>query len=142
MVEVIIWILVAIFVIAIDVVTSSFIFMWLSIGALAAIILSLLGISVLWQIIAFLIVGVVTISIGYPWAKKKFKADVNQVLTMEQTYIGKEMVATEDMRETSKIKVSGIYWTAYNKGKTIKKGEKYTITGIEGNKLIVSLKED
>ena len=142
MVEVIIWILVAIFVIAIDVVTSSFIFMWLSIGALAAIILSLLGISILWQIIAFLIVGVVTISIGYPWAKKKFKADVNQVLTMEQTYIGKEMVATEDMRETSKIKVSGIYWTAYNKGKTIKKGEKYTITGIEGNKLIVSLKED
>ena len=116
--------------------------MWLSIGALAAIILSLLGISVLWQVIAFLVVGVVTISIGYPWAKKKFKADVNQVLTMEQTYIGKEMVATEDMRETSKIKVSGIYWTAYNKGKTIKKGERYTITGIEGNKLIVSLKED
>ena len=142
MVEVIIWILVAIFVIAIDVVTSSFIFMWLSIGALAAIILSLLGISVLWQVIAFLVVGVVTISIGYPWAKKKFKADVNQVLTMEQTYIGKEMVATEDMRETSKIKVSGIYWTAYNKGKTIKKGERYTITGIEGNKLILSLKED
>ena len=142
MVEVIIWILVAIFVIAIDVVTSSFIFMWLSIGAIAAIILSLLGISVLWQVIAFLVVGVVTISIGYPWAKKKFKADVNQVLTMEQTYIGKEMVATEDMRETSKIKVSGIYWTAYNKGKTIKKGERYTITGIEGNKLIVSLKED
>lgn len=142
MVEVIIWTLVAIFVVAIDVVTSSFIFMWLSIGALAAIILSLLGISILWQVLAFLIVGVVTISIGYPWAKKKFKADSNQVLTMEQTYIGKEMVATEDMEETSKIKVSGIYWTAYNKGKTIKKGEKYTITGIEGNKLIVSLKED
>lgn len=142
MVEIIVWILVAIFVIAIDVVTSSFIFMWLSIGALAAIILSLLGISILWQVIAFLIVGVVTISIGYPWAKKKFKADVNQVLTMEQTYIGKEMIATEDMEETSKIKVSGIYWTAYNKGKTIKKGEKYTITGIEGNKLIVSSKED
>ena len=61
---------------------------------------------------------------------------------MEQTYIGKEMIADEDMEEKSKIKVSGIYWTAYNKGKTIKKGEKYTITGIEGNKLIVKLKED
>ena len=141
MVEVIIWIIVAIGVIAIDVVTSSFIFMWFSIGALVAIILSLLGLSILWQIIAFLIVSVITISIGYPWAKKKFKADVNQVLTMEQTYIGREMVATEDMEETSKIKVSGIYWTAYNKGQTIKKGEKYTITGIEGTKLIVSLKE-
>ena len=132
----------AIAVIAIDIVTSSFIFMWFSLGAIVAIILSLLGISVAWQIIAFLVVGIATVSIGYPWAKKKFKADVNHVPTMEQTYIGKEMIADEDMEEKSKIKVSGIYWTAYNKGKTIKKGEKYTITGIEGNKLIVKLKED
>ena len=142
MVEVIVWILVAIAVIAIDIVTSSFIFMWFSLGAIVAIILSLLGISVAWQIIAFLVVGIATVSIGYPWAKKKFKADVNHVPPMEQTYIGKEMIADEDMEEKSKIKVSGIYWTAYNKGKTIKKGEKYTITGIEGNKLIVKLKED
>ena len=142
MVEVIVWILVAIAVIAIDIVTSSFIFMWFSLGAIVAIILSLLGISVAWQIIAFLVVGIATVSIGYPWAKKKFKADVNHVPTMEQTYIGKEMIADEDMEEKSKIKVDGIYWTAYNKGKIIKKGEKYTITGIEGNKLIVKLKED
>ena len=142
MVEVIVWILVAIAVIAIDIVTSSFIFMWFSLGAIVAIMLSLLEISVAWQIVAFLVVGVATVSIGYPWAKKKFKADVNHVPTMEQTYIGKEMIANEDMEEKSKIKVDGIYWTAYNKGKIIKKGEKYTITGIEGNKLIVKLKED
>lgn len=142
MVEVIVWILVAIAVIAIDIITSSFVFMWFSLGAFVAIILSLIGISVAWQIVAFLVIGVATVSIGYPWAKKKFKADVNHVPTMEQTYIGKEMIANEDMEEKSKIKVSGIYWTAYNKGKIIKKGERYTITGIEGNKLIVKLKED
>ena len=142
MVEVIVWILVAIAVIAIDIVTSTFVFMWFSLGAFVAIILSLIGISVAWQIVAFLVMGVATVSIGQPWAKKKFKADVNHVPTMEQTYIGKEMIANEDMEEKSKIKVSGIYWTAYNKGKIIKKGERYTITGIEGNKLIVKLKED
>ena len=142
MVEVIVWLLVAIALIVIDIVTSSFIFMWFSLGAIVAIMLSLLEISVAWQIVAFLVVGVATVSIGYPWAKKKFKADVNHVPTMEQTYIGKEMIADEDMEEKSKIKVDGIYWTAYNKGKIIKKGEKYTITGIEGNKLIVKLKED
>ena len=142
MVEVIVWVLVAIAVIAIDIVTSTFVFMWFSLGAFVAIILSLIGISVAWQIVAFLVMGVATVSIGYPWAKKKFKADVNHVPTMEQTYIGKEMIANEDMEEKSKIKVSGIYWTAYNKGKIIKKGERYTITSIEGNKLIVKLKED
>ena len=52
------------------------------------------------------------------------------------------MIAEEDMGKNSKIKVSGIYWTAYNKGRVIKKGEEYKITGIEGNKLIVSSKED
>ena len=114
MVEVIVWILVAIAVIAIDIVTSTFVFMWFSLGAFVAIILSLIGISVAWQIVAFLVMGVATVSIGYPWAKKKFKADVNHVPTMEQTYIGKEMIANEDMEEKSKIKVSGIYWTAYN----------------------------
>ena len=142
MIEVIIWILVAIFLVVIDIITSSFIFMWFSLGALVAIILSLLNFTVLYQIIAFLIIGVVTISIGYPLAKKKFKTDVKQVPTMEETYIGKTMTAEEDMGETSLINVSGIYWTAYNKGRVIKKGEEYTITGIEGNKLIVSSKED
>ena len=142
MIEVIIWILVAIFLIVIDIITSSFIFMWFSLGALVAIILSLLNFTVLYQIIAFLIIGVVTISIGYPWAKKKFKADVKQVPTMEETYIGKTMTAEEDMGETSLIKVSGIYWTACNKGKIIKTGEEFTITGIEGTKLIVKSKED
>ena len=140
--EVITWIIVAIVVIAIDIVTSSFIFMWFSIGALVAIILSLIGVSVTWQIVAFLIIGVATVSIGYPWAKKKFKADVNHVKTMEQNYIGMVMTAEEDMGETSLINVSGIYWTACNKGKIIKKGEEFTITGLEGTKLIVKLKEN
>ena len=142
MIEVIIWILVAIFLVVIDIITSSFIFMWFSLGALVAIILSLLNFTVLYQIIAFLIIGVVTISIGYPLAKKKFKTDVKQVPTMEETYIGKTMTAEEDMGETSLINVSGIYWTACNKGKIIKKDEEFTITGLEGTKLIVKLKEN
>lgn len=61
---------------------------------------------------------------------------------MEETYIGKTMTAEEDMGETSLINVSGIYWTACNKGKIIKKGEEFTITGLEGTKLIVKLKEN
>ena len=141
MIDVIVWLIVAAFVIVIDVVTSSFIFMWFAIGALVAIVLSMLGFSMGVQIIAFLVVGIITVSIGYPWAKKKFKASVNQLPTMEQEYIGREMTATCDIVEKEKIKVDGIYWTAYNKGEVIKVGDKFIITGIEGNKLIVKLKE-
>ena len=46
---------------------------------------------------------------------------------MEETYIGKTMTAEEDMGETSLINVSGIYWTACNKGKIIKRWRKLLI---------------
>lgn len=142
MLDVIIWLIVAVAAILIDIATSSFIFMWFSLGALVAIILSFTGISMAWQFIIFLVTSIALVAIGYPWAKKKFKVEKNHTLTMEQTYIGRVMVADEDIIEKSKIKVDGIYWTAYNKGQKINKGEKFIITGIEGNKLTVELKED
>ena len=140
--DIMFWIMIAVIVIAIDVLTSSFIFMWFSLGAIFAIILSFFGVGMLGQTIGFLVVGIATVAVGYPWAKKKFKVTVKKTLTMEEGYIGRVMVATEDMEETSKIKVDGVYWTAFNKGKTIIRGQKFLITGIEGNKLVVSLKEE
>ena len=53
MFEIIIWLLIAFLVVVIDIVTSSFIFMWFSIGAIVAIILSLLGLAIKIQILAF-----------------------------------------------------------------------------------------
>ena len=58
MFEIIIWLLIAFLVVVIDIVTSSFIFMWFSIGAIVAIILSLLGLAIKIQILAFLIIGI------------------------------------------------------------------------------------
>lgn len=140
--DIIIWLVVAVLAIVVDVITSSFIFMWFSIGAFVAIILSFFGVSMAWQFIVFLITGILLIIVGYPWAKKKFAVEKNHTLTMEQTYIGRKMKAEEDIVDKSKIKVDGIYWTAYNKGIVIKKGDTFVITGIEGNKLIVELKEN
>lgn len=140
MLDIVIWLVVAITTIIVDVVTSSFIFMWLSIGALIAIILSFFGIDIIWQFIVFIITSIILIVVGYPWAKKKFKLEKNTTLTMEQTYIGRIMIANEDIVEKSRIKVDGIYWTAYNKGEKINKGNQFIIKGIEGNKLIVELR--
>lgn len=140
--DIIIWLVIAVALIGIDVVTSSFIFMWFSIGALLAIILAFIEVSIVWQLIVFLVTGIILIILGYPWAKKKFKVEKNHTLTMEETYIGRVMTANEDIVEKSKIKVDGIYWTIYNKGRKIIKGEQFIITGIEGNKLVVKLKEE
>lgn len=140
--DIIIWLVIAVALIGIDVVTSSFIFMWFSIGALLAIILAFIEVSIVWQLIVFLVTGIILIILGYPWVKKKFKVEKNHTLTMEETYIGRVMTANEDIVEKAKIKVDGVYWTAYNKTKKINKGEQFIISGIEGNKLVVKLKEE
>ena len=89
-----------------------------------------------------LVINLITVSLGYPWAKKKFKKSVKRTPLMEETYIGRVMKAEEDIIEKAKVKVDGIYWTVLNKGEEIKRGENFEIIGIEGIKLIIKKEEE
>lgn len=135
----ILWIVVAVVVVGIDIVTSAFLFCWFGIGAIAAIICNLLGLNSVIQFITFTIVSLLAVSIGYPWAKKVVKKSVEHTPLMEETYIGKIFTAEEDIETTGSIKVGGNFWTAHNVGEKILKGQKYQITGIEGTKLVIKL---
>lgn len=137
MATVIFWLVIAAAVIVIDICTSSFLFVWFSLGSLAAIVAYLLGANLTIQFLVFAVVSLISIAIGYPIVKKKYKESVTQIPLMEETYIGKVFEATEEIKETGRIKVSGIYWAAVNKENTIKVGQKFQITGIDGNKLII-----
>ena len=139
---VIIWIIIAAVAIIIDIATSNFLFAWFTIGAIAAMIADLFGISFGIQVIIFLVINLITVSLGYPWAKKKFKKSVKRTPLMEETYIGRVMKAEEDIIEKAKVKVDGIYWTVLNKGEEIKTGENFKIIGIEGIKLIIKKEEE
>lgn len=136
------WVAISFALIIIDLITSSFIFMWFSIGALINIILSIFNVPFLVQVIVFFLVGIIMVIIGYPWVKRKLKSNTNEFKPMEETYIGKTMKAECDINETTRIKVGGIYWTACNVGIPIKEGEHFIITGIDGNKLEIKLKEN
>ncbi|WDC83447.1 NfeD family protein [Caloramator sp. mosi_1] len=41
---------------------------------------------------------------------------------MEQNYIGRVLVAEEDIKEKTQIKYEGIYWYVLNAGEPIKRG--------------------
>lgn len=56
---------------------------------------------------------------------------------MEENYIGKTYIAEEDIIGSTRLKVEGSYWTGENEGEKILKGEKFVISGISGNKLII-----
>lgn len=139
---VILWIIIAAVAIIIDIATSNFLFAWFTIGAIAAMIADFFGISFGVQVIIFLVINLITVSLGYPWAKKKFKKSVKRTPLMEETYIGRIMKAEEDIIEKARVKVDGIYWTVLNTGDEIKAGENFKIIGIEGIKLIIKKEEE
>lgn len=140
--EIALWLIIAVLVIIIDFSTSAFLFIWFSIGSIAAIVANLLGFNFAIQFLVFVIVSCISVAIGYPWFKKKYKKGVKHIPLMEETYIGKILVAEELIEEETRIKVAGIYWGAINKGQTINKGEKFVIKRIEGNKFIIEKVEE
>lgn len=136
------WLVFSIAVILIDVFTSSFLFVWFSIGGAAACIASIIGMSIKVQIIIFIVVNIISVLIGYPWAKRKFRRDIERTALMEEEYIGRELVAEEDIDRKAQIKIGGIYWSVINKGCKINKNEKFIIKGISGTKFLVERKEE
>ena len=134
---IILWLVIGVGVILLDIGTSLFLFVWFAIGSVVAIIAALVGLSFAWQLILFGISSIISISIGYPWSRKKFKNTVNRTKLMEEEYIGKTFIASEDIDYRYRFKVSGIYWTGENKGEKILKGQKFQVVGIEGNKLVI-----
>ena len=132
---IIFWIIIAGIAIAIDIATSNFLFVWFVVGSVTAMVADFIGISFGVQIIIFLVINLITIAIGYPWAKKKFKKSVERLPLMEETYTGRIMKAEEDIVDRARVKVDGIYWTFQNTREEIKSGESFKIIGIEGIKL-------
>ena len=134
---IILWLVIGVGVILLDIGTSLFLFVWFAIGSVVAIIAALVGLSFAWQLILFGLSSIIANSIGYPWSRKKFKNTVNRTKLMEEEYIGKTFIASEDIDYRYRFKVSGIYWTGENKGEKILKGQKFQVVGIEGNKLVI-----
>lgn len=133
----ILWIIVAAVALGIDLITSSFLFVWFTIGGIVAIVLTLFDYSFATQLIAFIAVSSVLMAVGYPIVKRTIKKTVPTTPTMEEEYIGREFVVDTDIVEKATLKFEGIYWTVKNEGEVISKGDKVKIIKIQGNKLVI-----
>lgn len=133
----ILWIVVGVVAIGIDIATSAFLFVWFTLGSIAAGIAQIFGYSFIVQLIIFIVVSGMLIVLVYPIVKKSIKKSVKPTLTREKTYIGKIVVADEDVIEKRSIKVDGVYWNVIEEGEVLQKGDKAEIVGIEGNKIII-----
>ncbi|CDI48735.1 NfeD family protein [Clostridium tetani] len=141
--QILLWIVIGATAIAVDIFTSSFLFVWFTIGSIVALIISSLGYSFSVQFIAFIFTSVVLLAVGYPIVKKTIKKSVPKTLPMGQNYINRIITVEKDIKEEELIKIDGIYWTVLNEGELIKKGEKAKIIALNGNKFILKkYKED
>jgi membrane protein implicated in regulation of membrane protease activity len=132
------WVVVALGALAIDIVTSAFLFIWFAIGAIAAIIAIAFNAPIGVQAIVFVAVSAASTAVGYPIGEETIKKTVSKSLTMEEAYIGNECTITKDIDVKANIKFQGIYWTVKNVGKPLQKGDLVQIIGIEGNKLLIA----
>ncbi|QGU95567.1 NfeD family protein [Clostridium bovifaecis] len=131
------WIIIAAVALGIDIITSSFLFIWFTIGGIVSMVLAILGFPFSTQLISFIGVSAALMAICYPYVKKTIKKTVPITPTMEENYIGQEFISDKDIEQKATIKYEGIYWTVKNEGEYIQKGDKVKIIGIEGNKLLV-----
>ena len=141
--SIILWILIAIGVFIIDILSSSFCFVLLAVGSVGAVICAYAGLGFVAQVIAFAILNIISVAVGYPWLKKKFKKSFVRTPLMEETYIGKILESDKEITGTAQVKVGGEYWMVVNTGEIINPGDKFKITGLDGIKLLIQkVKED
>lgn len=131
------WVVVGAGALVLDLITSAFLFVWFTIGSIAAIITMALGYNINVQVIVFICVSGILTTFGYPFIKRTIKKTVPKTPRMEENYIGREITLDEDVVESATIKFDGIYWTVKNEGEPVKKGDRVSITGIQGNKMII-----
>lgn len=138
--ENVVWLGLIIIFLIIEIITVGLTSIWLAGGALVALILSCLGVNLIWQIVAFFVVSVVLMVFTRPFAKKYINS--GRTKTNYESTIGKTAKVTEvidNLNETGTALVDGQEWTARAKNpqEVIGKDEIVRVTDIIGVKLIV-----
>jgi len=138
-----IWLAVFILMIVIEASTASLVTVWFAIGAIVAMILSIIPDVPFWvEIVVFVAVSTVVLVLLRPLVKKllgrsEIKSNADEIIGRRATVVH----PITDI-EYGAVKLNGVIWTAMNTdshGGTISTGSIVEILAISGNKLVVKL---
>lgn len=132
----IIWLALIVVFIIMEAATVQLISTWFAVGALAAMIVSLIGGEVWLQVVVFLTVSIVLLALLWPMARKHLKPKL--VATNADALIGKVCTVTEaiDPIEGGRVKLGDVTWSARSE-KEIPAGTQVKILKIQGAKVFV-----
>lgn len=133
-----VWLIVFIFMLVLEFITTDFVSVWFAISAIPTIIITLIFKELIWlQITIFFVVGFLLMLLIRKYVVRYTKKNI--VSTNVDSYIGKNAIVTETIRPDLKGLVSfeNDIWTAIS-NEEIDKGDMVKIIAIEGNKFIVT----
>lgn len=138
-----IWlVLAAIFVVG-EIFTAGFFIFWFGIGAALAGILALLGVSVLWQWVSFVIITGILVIVSRRFAERFTKQQPPGIGA--DRFIGKRGVVLEDinnLENTGRVRIDKDEWRADSETEAIiTKGNKVVVTKVDGTHLVVKILE-
>ena len=137
------WLIIFIVLIVIELLTMGLTTIWFAGGALAALLMSVLGFGMPVQVVVFIIVSVLLLVLTRPIAVKYFNQ--NRQKTNVESLIGQQALEDVDtLHAAGQVKVNGQIWSAKTEETSgfIAKDTVVMIRGIQGVKLIVKAKED
>lgn len=134
-----IWLALLVFVVVLDICTSSFAFSWIGIGFIVAFIAGFF-LDFTLQLYIAIILGTISLLIGLKVTKKYMKKNLKNEKLLVGKFEDKEFTAdfTLNSNSESRIKVKEVYWSAKNIGEDISVGDTFKVLKIENNKLIIS----
>ena len=125
--------------VVVEAVTLGLTTIWFALGALIALLASMLGASVFMQGFLFLVVSGVSLYFTRPFAQKILK--VGHSKTNVEGLIGQQAKVTERINFVEgkgQVMVSGQIWSAKSAdGSSIESDERVEILGVQGVKLVV-----
>ena len=134
------WLGLTVLLLVVEASTVTLVSLWFAAGALAALVVSLLGGPLWLQIMAFLAVSVVTLTALRPLTRKFFTPKLTP--TNIDSVIGSVGLVTapiDNLTAAGQVKLGGMEWTARSTtGDPIAVGTKVTVDRIEGVKVFVT----
>ena len=134
----IIWLVLIIVFLVMEAATVQQISTWFAAGALAAMIVSLIGGAVWLQIVVFLTVSIVLLVLLWPMARKHLKPKL--VATNADALIGRVCTVTEEIDpvEGGRVKLGDVTWSARSESdERIPAGTLVKVQKIQGAKVFV-----
>ncbi len=133
------WIVVAVILGIIECATPQLVSIWFCGGAIVSALIAYFVTDMLWvSIVVFIIVSTLLLIFTRPLVKKKMLVKAEP--TNADRILGKEAIVIEDINpieNVGQIKVDGQIWSAKSQ-QPILKGEKVTVSSIEGVKAVVT----